>query len=94
MSFCIKNYNQPKGLSMKIHQAAARFEVKGPMGFGLRPKAQGHHLVFAAGTGVLCFVDLVAELARINTGSHGLSGSLNSEEKSNPEEVTIDSENF
>lgn len=87
MSFCIKNYGQPNGLSTKIHGAASTFEVKGPMGFGLRPKAQGHHIVFAAGTGVLCFVDLVAELARINTGAHGLSGSLNSEEKSSADDV-------
>ena len=62
-----------------IHNANDRFEVKGPMGFGLRPKASGHHMVFAAGTGVLCFVDLVAELARVNKGyRESLTGSINS----------------
>ena len=66
MTFCIKNYNNPKGLSTKIHEGATRFEVKGPLGHGLRPMAQGHHIAFAAGTGVLCFVDLVAEIARKN----------------------------
>ena len=66
MSFCIKNYDNPKGLSSKIHGAASRFEVKGPMGPGLRPHIQGDHIAFAAGTGVLCFVDLVAEIARVN----------------------------
>ena len=59
----IKNYRHPKGLSPKIHdeaQGEQRFEVMGPMGFGLRPKTKGVHVAFAAGTGVLCFVDLVA----------------------------------
>ena len=81
ITFCVKNYRQPKGLSTKIHNATARFEVKGPMGFGLLPKATGHQLVFAAGTGVLCFVDLVAELSRLNVGQVGLGSSLNSDEK-------------
>ena len=64
------------------------------MGLGLYPKAAGHHLVFAAGTGVLCFVDLVAELCRLNTGLVGLGGSLNSEEKNQVQEIDIDPENF
>ena len=81
MTFCIKDYQQPKGLSSKIHNATASFEVKGPMGLGLLPKDSGHHMVFAAGTGVLCFVDLVAELARLNVGEVGLGSSLNSDEK-------------
>ena len=33
------------------------------MGPGLRVKQEGVHVAFAAGTGVLCFVDLVAHLA-------------------------------
>ena len=44
------------------------------MGFGLQMKAKGHHVVFAAGTGVLCFVDLVAELCRLNTGRYVTDG--------------------
>ena len=83
MTFCIKNYQHPKGLSTKIHNAIGNFEVKGPLGFGLLPKNTGHHLAFAAGTGVLCFVDLVAELCRLNTGELGLGSSLNSNEKDN-----------
>lgn len=66
MTVCIKNYNNPRGLSTKIHaepQGDQRFEVKGPMGKGLRPKASGIHIAFAAGTGVLCFVDFVASIA-------------------------------
>ena len=32
------------------------------MGHGLKVKKSGIHVVFAAGTGVLCFVDLVAAM--------------------------------
>ena len=65
MMFCIKNYGNPKGLSTKIHaepQGDRVFEVKGPMGHGLKPGNSGVYVVFAAGTGVLCFVDLVATM--------------------------------
>lgn len=41
-----------------------RFELKGPLGKGLRVKDTGVHIAFAAGTGVLCFVDLVAAITR------------------------------
>ena len=34
------------------------------MGRGLRAKAYGDHIIFAGGTGVLTFVDLVATLIR------------------------------
>ena len=65
MAFCIKNYQVPTGLSYEIHSANNNdsiFEIKGPMGHGLRPKPKGLHIAFAAGTGVLCFVDFVASL--------------------------------
>ena len=42
------------------------FEIKGPMGIGLRVKPSGLHIAFAAGTGVLPFMDLVAWLAMAN----------------------------
>ena len=32
------------------------------MGHGLQAKQSGRHFVFAAGTGILCFVDLVASM--------------------------------
>ena len=32
------------------------------MGHGLQAKPSGQHFVFAAGTGILCFVDLVASM--------------------------------
>lgn len=94
MTFCIKNYGQPKGLSTKIHdddQADRLFEVKGPMGHGLRVKPSGVHVAFAAGTGALCFVDLVAWLIKANAG-RGLHLSSSVNESQNMEE--IDSENF
>jgi len=49
------------------------------MGYGLRPKVQGNHIVFAAGTGVLCFVDLVAELCKLKIGKRDhTNSSINS----------------
>jgi hypothetical protein len=48
---------------MLIDHTGELFEVKGPLGRGLMVKSTGVHVVFAAGTGVLCFVDLVAQLA-------------------------------
>jgi len=46
-----------------INHTGETFELKGPLGRGLRVKKNGVHIVFAAGTGVLCFVDLVAQVA-------------------------------
>lgn len=63
----VKNYHQ--GVSGMIHTAIdKRFEVKGPMGKGLQVKPTGVHIAFAAGTGVLCFIDLVAALVRQSLG--------------------------
>lgn len=38
------------------------YEVKGPLGKGLNIQTDGEHIAFAAGTGVLVFIDLVAHL--------------------------------
>ena len=81
MAFCIKNYRRPKGLSAEIHKenqgTSARFEIKGPMGHGLKVKKSGIHVVFAAGTGVLCFVDLVAAMIqdKLLLNGNGTNGS-------------------
>ena len=95
MTFCIKNYGQARGLSTKIHdenQTDRRFEVKGPMGHGLRPKQTGIHVAFAAGTGALCFVDLVAWLINSKAGRNlGGSSSINMMED---DETEIDVDNF
>ncbi len=44
------------------------FSVKGPMGKGLRINNTGVHVAFAAGTGVLVFLDLVTRLILNNCG--------------------------
>ena len=64
----IKNYNFDEGLSVKFHRMIADkvFEFKGPMGKGLDIHSKGVHVAFAAGTGVLVFIDLVAHLIRKN----------------------------
>ena len=58
----IKDYG--RGLSTRVHNATenTRFEIKGPIGKGLEVSKTGVHIAFAAGTGALCFVDLVASL--------------------------------
>ena len=71
MLFNIKNYQNDKGLSKKLHrmpQGSLLYEVKGPMGKGLQVQRTGVHIAFAAGTGVLCFVDLVGHLIQANLG--------------------------
>ena len=65
MLFSVKNYQTEEGLSSKIHTVPQRsllYEVKGPMGKGLMVRQTGVHIAFAAGTGILCFVDLVGHL--------------------------------
>ena len=58
----IKDYG--RGLSNRVHNALGntRFEIKGPIGKGLEVSRTGVHIAFAAGTGALCFVDLVATI--------------------------------
>lgn len=63
--FTIKNYERKSGLSYRLHDDEDEhdYEIKGPMGKGLAPSTTGTHVAFAAGTGALCFVDLVAHVA-------------------------------
>ncbi len=44
-------------LSMKSEKI---FRVRGPLGFGIPYRDSGLYIAFAAGTGVLPFLDLVA----------------------------------
>ena len=44
------------------HGAREQFEIKGPVGTGLELETSGTYVVFAAGTGILVFIDLVAHL--------------------------------
>lgn len=63
------------------------------MGHGLRLQSKGVHVAFAAGTGALCFVDLVAFLIQANLGLRmGMSGSVN--ERPKDDEVEIDITQF
>lgn len=76
MMFVIKNYNQPFGLSQKFFTSPGSwYEVKGPMGKSLNVQSTGTHFAFAAGTGVLPFMDLIAQLAFYNLGMKHLLGS-------------------
>jgi len=73
MTFTIKNYKKTAGLSYKFFETdqRAEYQIKGPMGKGLAPSTTGIHLAFAAGTGNLCFVDLMAHVALSVLGLHG-----------------------
>lgn len=65
MLFNVKYYKTNRGVSEKIHRVPQRnllYEVSGPLGHGLKINKQGLHIAFAAGTGILCFIDLVAHL--------------------------------
>lgn len=67
LRFNIKNYNQPKGLSTTFFTEMVEeqfYKVSGPFGKGLEPAAEGTNIAFAAGTGVLTFMDYVATVAR------------------------------
>lgn len=55
---------------MKFYQEQLdrKLEVSGPFGKGLEVSSDGIHIAFAAGTGVLTFMDLVAQIALFNLG--------------------------
>jgi NAD(P)H-flavin reductase len=52
------------GLSQRFSKEKEQYQIQGPMGkgLGLTTESKGQHLAFAAGTGVLPFVDMVARL--------------------------------
>lgn len=70
MTFTIKNYCKTGGFSWRPFETdqRAEYEIKGPMGKGLAPEKEGIHLAFAAGTGNLCFVDMMAHVALAELG--------------------------
>lgn len=61
-----KNYNRPEGLSTKFfsEDQGYAYRLTGPIGLGLCPTPTGVNVAFAAGTGVLTFMDFVAHIAR------------------------------
>lgn len=77
---CIKNYNSWAGLSLKFFDNQHEdFEVKGPMGKSLGIETTGTYLAFAGGTGILPFMDFIAQLAIANLGLNDLLSQKQSE---------------
>ena len=67
MRFTIKNYKQEMGMSKKFFagmQTPYSYLISGPYGKGLGIENSGVHIAFAAGTGVLTFMDTVALIAK------------------------------
>ena len=62
MPLTIKNY-KVGGLSEVLKEGQI-FDLQGPMGkgLGLSPTSVGNHVAFAAGTGILVYIDLVLRL--------------------------------
>jgi NAD(P)H-flavin reductase len=85
MTFTIKNYKKEGGFSWRPFETDQRteYEIKGPMGKGLAPESEGIHIAFAAGTGNLCFVDMLAHIALAELGlltaEDHEAGSINTE---------------
>lgn len=50
------------------------FLVKGPMGKSLNVQSEGYHIIFAGGTGILPFMDLIAQVCYFNLGLNHLLG--------------------
>ena len=72
IAISIKNYNLDKGLSQKFYNDSHRtFEIAGQYGKGLmiNNDSKGVYFAFAAGTGVLVFIDLVAKLLLQSVGA-------------------------
>lgn len=75
----VKKYHTPNAMSYHMHKVDPDryqnmmpmdeeiFHMKGPMGAGLCIEDDGYHYIFAAGTGLLVFMDLVAHLILKNT---------------------------
>jgi len=73
LTLTVKDYSStqnPNCLSKMIHNGDNQFSIKGPLGKGLAipHEANGLYIAFAAGTGVLVFMDLVAHLVRKTLG--------------------------
>lgn len=67
-SFTVKNYKKADGVSMRFFEEGEELEIEGPFGIGLNPSFDQVYVAFAAGTGILTFMDLVERLAHQNLG--------------------------
>jgi len=66
-----KNYMSATGVATKLNNVEVEkdYFIKGPMGKGCNFSKEGAHVAFAAGTGVLVYLDIVARLVLQNTGN-------------------------
>ena len=66
-----KNYKSKTGVATALHDSTkdSQFVIKGPMGKGCNLETKGTYVAFAAGTGALVYLDLVARLILQNTGN-------------------------
>ena len=62
-SYKIQNRSDSLKDAISGDQPNNEFLLKGPIGKGLMCESTGNYVIFAAGTGVLCFLDLIAMLA-------------------------------
>ena len=72
IAISIKNYNLENGLSQKFYNDSHRiFEIAGQYGKGLMINNDSNrvYFAFAAGTGVLVFIDLVVKLILQSVGA-------------------------
>mmetsp|Transcript_4732 Transcript_4732/g.8087 ORF Transcript_4732/g.8087 Transcript_4732/m.8087 type:complete len:115 (+) Transcript_4732:1113-1457(+) len=70
----IKNYGFEKGLSRFVHEDILSrqqvFQINGPLGRGLNISQSGLHVAFTGGTGILVFIDIVAQIIlKLQAGS-------------------------
>ena len=78
INLTVKNYKT--GLSQVIREGSVQhsghlFQVSGPIGRSLSIDTNGLNVIFAAGTGVLPFMDLIGFVARQSLGVEGIDGS-------------------
>jgi hypothetical protein len=77
----IENAKSVKTKNNKYILMHETFTIKGPFGKGLSIKPTGAHIAFAAGTGVLVFLDLVTRLILHNTGVKSLGADFDDDFK-------------
>ena len=68
LSLIVKNYERGLSKAFFSTENEVKYKVSGPFGIGILPDncmSGGTFVAFAAGTGVLCFMDLVALMARV-----------------------------
>jgi len=89
MMFVVKDYNSQTGLSHKLNnEHDVNYEMKGPLGKRLDVDSTGIYYVFAAGTGILPFMDLIGQLAFANLGIMNLANA-DKQDRISPHELRL-----